>query len=94
MEYIAAPTLKKWASTNAAGELKSKDEVVNLAASVAAPVVRWLFDQTVPSSTFGRIPNSKGCVQHFFFKDNEAPLVFADANALTVYANKVWRYVD
>jgi hypothetical protein len=87
MEYVAVPTVKEWAHSEASkGELK----VVDLAASVVAPAVRWLLQQQVPSSMFGRISNSKACARHHFFKDNWAPLDFVDANALTLYINKVW----
>ncbi|KAF8958880.1 hypothetical protein BDZ97DRAFT_1433973 [Flammula alnicola] len=85
MEYVVAPTLEEWAPTEA---LKRKIEVLNLAASVAAPAVHWLLHQKVPPSTFGRIPQSKACARHRFFKDNWAPLDFADAKALTIYVNK------
>ena len=82
MEYVAGQTLETVSS-----------EVV--AISIATSAIRWLLSQELPSDAFGMVASSNStCVRHHFFKDNRAPLAFANARALQAYVNKVWFYVD
>ncbi|GJJ09726.1 hypothetical protein Clacol_003950 [Clathrus columnatus] len=80
MEKIELPTLSSC-------EISEGDAVKS-----AASALKWLLAQlpSVPSSIFGRISSEPSCVWHSFFKDHEAPVCFAHADALTKYVNKAF----
>ncbi|GJJ09763.1 hypothetical protein Clacol_003987 [Clathrus columnatus] len=80
MEKIELPTLSTC-------EISEDDRVKS-----AASAVKWLLAQlpSVPTSIFGRISSEPSCVRHHFFKDHEAPVCFAHADALTKYVNKAF----
>lgn len=79
MEKIAAPTLRDCGI--------SEEEAVGHVASA----VKWLLDQLpfVPDTCFGRISSKEAPVWHQFFKEHEAPRVFANPGELTEYVLKV-----
>jgi len=80
MEKIEAPTLR----TSSIPKTEAVERV--------ASAVKWLLDQMplVPVSAFGRISSEKGaCVWHQFFKDNQAPVPFANSEGLLKYVLKV-----
>ncbi|GJJ09759.1 hypothetical protein Clacol_003983 [Clathrus columnatus] len=80
MEKIKLPTLSTC-------EI-SEDNAVKSVASA----IEWLFAQlpSVPTSIFGRISSEPSCARHEFFKDHEAPVCFAHANAPAKYVNKAF----
>ncbi|KAF9481296.1 hypothetical protein BDN70DRAFT_919889 [Pholiota conissans] len=79
MENIKAPPLSKCDI--------SEDEAVEYAASA----VKWLMDQlpSIPEATFGRITTKAARVWYQFFKDHQAPRVFANSVELAQYVLKV-----
>ncbi|GJJ09761.1 hypothetical protein Clacol_003985 [Clathrus columnatus] len=79
MEKIELPTLSTC-------EISEDDAVKSVASAI-----EWLFAQlpSVPTSIFGRISSEPSCARHEFFKDQEAPVCFANSDALTKYVNKV-----
>ncbi|GJJ09764.1 hypothetical protein Clacol_003988 [Clathrus columnatus] len=80
MEKIELPTLSTC-------EISEDDTVKSVASAV-----KWLSAQLslVPTSIFGRISSEPSCPRHEFFKDQEAPVCFAHADALTKYVNKAF----
>ena len=59
-----------------------------------ASAVKWLLDQMplVPGSVFGRISSEEGtssCMSHPFFKEDLAPVPFANSKVLLNYVLKV-----
>ena len=82
MEYVEGQTLETAVS--------SEVDAVTLATSA----IRWLLNQKLPPSEFGTIASSDVSVRHHFFKDDRAPVAFANARALQAYVNKVCFYVD
>lgn len=61
------------------------------AVQYAASAVKWLFAQLpwVPESCFGRISSDNAPVLHHFFKDYEAPGIFANDKELASFVSKV-----
>lgn len=77
----------------AASTLSDCDILEEEAVEYAASAVKWLLNQVpfVPASSFGTIPYGPQAapVCHQFFKDHEAPRVFANPDELIIYVLKV-----
>ncbi|KAF9075062.1 hypothetical protein BDP27DRAFT_1443534 [Rhodocollybia butyracea] len=78
MEKVAAPTLSDC-------EISEEEAVEH-----AAFAVKWLLDQltSVPDTCFGRISSEEAPALHRFFKQHDAPYVFANPDKLAEYVSK------